>query len=249
MKFRTHHTRLAPEAFFCGSALGGYKIAEFCSHFIHTCAPSVPASGWRLETEEKTDKKKSDFYFFYVAKKILTEKIMCPRAPVLPSVMTDVEQSSPENFPLNFAVPPPIMRDRNRSKMNAPAAFSIRLAIFVLAAALSLASVQAAPGRSGQISHVVLFWLKRPGNVDDQNVLLRAARSFRRIKGVSDVRVGRSLPVARPVEQSFDIGLVITFKDAGALKKFERNQRHQQVVEAALRPLVRRYIVYNFSNE
>ena len=107
----------------------------------------------------------------------------------------------------------------------------------------------AAPGRSGQISHVVLFWLKRPGNVDDQNVLLRAARSFRRIKGVSDVRVGRSLPVARPVEQSFDIGLVITFKDAGALKKFERNQRHQQVVEAALRPLVRRYIVYNFSNE
>ena len=159
--------------------------------------------------------------------------------------MTDVEQSSPENFPLNFAVPPPIMRDRNRSKMNPPPAFSIRLAIFVLAAALSLASVQAAPGRSGQISHVVLFWLKRPGNVDDQNVLIRAARSFRRIKGVSDVRVGRSLPV----EQSFDVGVVITFKDVRALKKFERNQRHQQVVEAALSPLVRRYIVYNFSNE
>ncbi|PYJ43384.1 MAG: hypothetical protein DME86_03085 [Verrucomicrobia bacterium] len=248
MKFRTHHTRLAPEAFFCGSALGGYKIAEFCSHFIHTCAPSVPASGWRLETEEKTDKKKSNFYFFTSRKKFLTEKIIGLLARFLLS-HDDLEQSSLEDFPLNFAVPPPIMRDRNCSKMNAPPAFSIRLAIFVLAAALSLASVQAAPGRSGQISHVVLFWLKRPGNVDDQNVLLRAARSFRRIKGVSDVRVGRSLPVARPVEQSFDIGLVITFKDAGALKKFERNQRHQQVVEAALRPLVRRYIVYNFSNE
>jgi hypothetical protein len=145
------------------------------------------------------------------------------------------------------------MRDRNGSKMSAAPAFSIRLAgwlaIFALVAALSLPSIEAGPRRSGQITHVVLFWLKRPGNVDDQNVLIRAARSFRRIKGVSDVWVGRSLPVERPVEQSFDVGVVITFKNAGALKKFERNQRHQQIIETALRPLVRRYIVYNFSSE
>jgi len=141
------------------------------------------------------------------------------------------------------------MRDGTRSKMNAAPAFSSRLAIFALIAAFSLAPVEAAPGRSGQITHVILFWLKRPGNVDDQNVLIRASRSFRRIKGVSDVRVGRSLPVEGPVDQSFDVGLVITFRDVRALKKFERNERHQQVVEAALRPLVRRYIVYNFGSE
>ena len=223
-------------------------------HTLFTAARALllPASGWRLETEEKTDKKKSNFYFFTSHKKFLTEKIIGLLARFLLS-HDDLEQSSLEDFPLNFAVPPPIMRDRNCSKMNAPPAFSIRLAswpaIFALVAALSLVSVEAAPGRSGQITHVVLFWLKRPGNVDDQNVLIRASRSFRRIKGVSDVRIGRSLPVERPVEQSFDVGIVITFKDVRALKKFERNQRHQQVVEAALRPLVRRYIVYNFSNE
>src|SRR6266404_9435068 len=118
--------------------------------------------------------------------------------------MMDLEQSSPENFPLNFAVPPPIMRDRNGSKMSAAPAFSIRLAswltIFALAAVLSR-SIEAAPRRNGQITHVVLFWLKRPGNVDDQNVLIRAVRSFRRMKGISEVRVGRSFPVERPVEQ------------------------------------------------
>ena len=223
-------------------------------HTLFTAARALllPASGWRLETEEKTDKKKSNFYFFTSHKKFLTEKIIGLLARFLLS-HDDLEQSSLEDFPLNFAVPPPIMRDRNCSKMNAPPAFSVRLAswlaIFALVAALSLVSVEAAPGRSGQITHVVLFWLKRPGNVDDQNVLIRASRSFRRIKGVSDLRVGRSLPVERPVEQSFDVGIVITFKDVRALKKFERNQRHQQVVEAALRPLVRRYIVYNFSNE
>jgi len=145
------------------------------------------------------------------------------------------------------------MRDGNDSKMITASAFSVRLArwlaIFALGAALSLPSVEAFPARSGQITHVVLFWLKRPGNTNDQNVLIRASRSFRRIKGVSNVRVGRSLPVERPVEQPFDVGVVITFKDAGALKKFERNQRHQQLVETALRPLLRRYIIYNFSNE
>jgi len=145
------------------------------------------------------------------------------------------------------------MRDGNDSKMSNSSAFSIRLTgwitIFALAAAASPPSVEAAPGRGGQITHVVLFWLKRPGNVDDQNVLIRASRSFRRLKGVTEVRVGRSLPVERPVEQPFDIGVVMTFKDVRALKKFETNQRHQQLMEAALRPLVRHYIVYNFSNE
>jgi hypothetical protein len=145
------------------------------------------------------------------------------------------------------------MRDGSDSKMSNSSAFSIRLTgwitIFALAAAASPPSVEAAPGRGGQITHVVLFWLKRPGNVDDQNILIRAARSFRRMKGVTNVRVGSSLSVERAVEQPFDVGVVITFKDARALKKFERDQRHQQLVEAVLRPLVRRYIVYNFSNE
>jgi len=212
----------------------------------------LPASGWRLETEEKTDKKKSEFYFSRRAKKFLTEKTICSLACFCPR-QRRARTKSAENFPLDFAVPAPILRDGNDSKMSATSGFFARrpnrLTIFALAAALVLPSVQAAPARGGQITHVVLFWLKRPGNVDDQNVLIRASRSFRRMKGVTEVCVGRSLPVERPVEQPFDIGVVMTFKDVRALKKFETNQRHQQLVEAALRPLVRRYIVYNFSNE
>jgi hypothetical protein len=145
------------------------------------------------------------------------------------------------------------MRDGNDSKMSAPSAFSIRLtswvAIVALATVLPPWSVEATPARSGQMTHVVLFWPKRPGNLGVQNLLIRAAQSFRRMKGVTAVHVGSSLPVERAVEQPFDVGVVITFKDARALKKFERDRRHQQLVEAVLRPLVRRYIVYNFSNE
>src|SRR4030095_5585297 len=97
----------------------------------------------------------------------------------------------------------------------------MRVALFLTCIALSLApaGAQAIATRSGQVTHVMLFWLKRPGNVDDQNYLLRALRRLRRARGVNDMHVGRSLAVDRPsVEQSFDLGVVMTFRDREAFE-------------------------------
>ncbi len=136
--------------------------------------------------------------------------------------------------------------------MNFLIVFRLRVAMFLTCIALSFASTgaQAAATRSGQVTHVILFWLKRPGNVDDQNFLRRALRTLRRARGVNDIRVGRPLLVDRPsVEQSFDLGVVMTFRDREALEKFERDPRREQAIDAMLRPLVRQYTVYNFVNE
>jgi hypothetical protein len=43
-------------------------------HTLFTSLPSRPASGLRLETARNLDKKKSEFYFLSLSKKILTEK-------------------------------------------------------------------------------------------------------------------------------------------------------------------------------
>jgi hypothetical protein len=125
-----------------------------------------------------------------------------------------------------------------------PLFFRMRAAIFLswVALILSIASpcAQAAAARSGQVTHVMLFWLKRPGNIDDQNFLLRALRTLRRARGVCVVRAGRPLPLDRPgLEQSFDLGVVMTFRDREALEKFERDQRREQALDATLLPLVR----------
>jgi len=128
----------------------------------------------------------------------------------------------------------------------------MRVPIFLICLAVSLSSsnAQAANARSGQITHVMLFWLKRPGNADDQNVLLRALRTLRRFRGVNDMRVGRALPVERPgLVQSFDLGVVVIFRDREALEKFEHDPRRGGALDAMLQPLVRRYTVYNFANE
>src|SRR5437660_12549634 len=80
------------------------------------------------------------------------------------------------------------------------------ISLCCIAFSLTSTGAQAAPARSGQVTHVMLFWLKRPGNVDDQNLLLRALRTLRRVRGVNDVRVGRPLPVARPdLARSFNL--------------------------------------------
>jgi hypothetical protein len=130
--------------------------------------------------------------------------------------------------------------------------FRMRVPIFLIGLGLSVSSsnAQAANARSGQVTNVMLFWLKRPGNMDDQNVLVRGLRTLRRVRGVNDVRVGRPLPVDRPgLEQSFDLGVVVIFRDREALERFEHDPRRGGALDAMLQPLVRRYVIYNFANE
>jgi hypothetical protein len=136
--------------------------------------------------------------------------------------------------------------------MNFSFVLRMRGAMFLIWIALALVptGAQAAAARSGQVTQVMLFWLKRPGNVDDQNYLLRALRTLRRARGVSEVRFGRPLPMYRPsLDESFDLGVVVIFRDREALEKFQRDQQPEKAIDAMLRPLVRRYTVYNFVNE
>src|SRR5438874_13715166 len=114
----------------------------------------------------------------------------------------------------------------------------MRIAMFLTCIAVSLAptGAQAVAVRSGQVTRVMLFWLKRPGNVDDQNFLRRALRTLRRVRGVNDMRIGRPLSVDRPVaEQSFDLGVVMTFRSREPLEKFERHPRLEQALDLVLR--------------
>jgi hypothetical protein len=49
-------------------------FCQTCSHLIHTRLPFVPAAGLRLEIDFNCDKEKSELYFSFSVKKILTEK-------------------------------------------------------------------------------------------------------------------------------------------------------------------------------
>lgn len=104
------------------------------------------------------------------------------------------------------------------------------------------------PAPAPTVTHVVLMWLKHPGSGTDRAQLIRAAHSLRMIPGVLRVETSRVVPALPPgVEHNFDLGVVITFRDRVALQRYEKDPRHLEAMRRYLRPLVRRYEVYNLS--
>jgi hypothetical protein len=99
-------------------------------------------------------------------------------------------------------------------------------------------------------SHVVVCWLKGPGNADARQQLIERSKSFAQIPGVRSVAVGTPLPSTRPVvDSSFDVAVVMTFENEQALRAYDDNPIHKQAVREVLQPLVQRFIVYDFKNE
>lgn len=122
-------------------------------------------------------------------------------------------------------------------------------ATLAICASTLLSACLTAPSASPTVNHVVLMWLKHPGRSADRAQLIRAARSLRMIPGVLRVQVGGVVPSVSPhPPRDFDLGVVITFRDRAALQRYQQDPRHIEAMRRYLRPLVRRYEVYNLSD-
>ena len=120
------------------------------------------------------------------------------------------------------------------------------LAGLTICSAVFFAACSTTPVPSPRVIRVVLVWLKHPGNSVDRAQLVRAAHSLRMIPGVIRVETGRPVPTLGPdVDRSFDLGVLITFRDRAALRRYEKDPRDLEAMRRYLRPLVRRYEVFN----
>ena len=136
-------------------------------------------------------------------------------------------------------------QDRESARPLAP---QDRMLLERLVAAAQHAQTQPAIHRpAGGVTHVVLVWLKRPGDPDARAALLDAAHQLRTIPGVVDVQTGTALPSTRPVvDSSYDVGMVITFTDVRALQSYATHPIHLKLVEEVLKPNADHYKVYDF---
>lgn len=95
--------------------------------------------------------------------------------------------------------------------------------------------------------HVVVCWLKNPGNADERAALIRESKGLGEIPGVLHVSAGTVLPSTRPaVDSSFDVAIVMTFKDEASLAEYASHPKHLAAVERTLKPLVAKYVVYDY---
>jgi hypothetical protein len=104
------------------------------------------------------------------------------------------------------------------------------------------------PAPPPSVTQVILLWLKHPNRQADRDQIARNAHSLRMIPGVRQVETGRAVPALPPgFDPSFDLAVVITFRDRAALQRYRKDPRHLEIMRHYLRPLVRRYEIYNLS--
>jgi hypothetical protein len=102
-------------------------------------------------------------------------------------------------------------------------------------------------GATGQVHHVVICWLKQPGDSAARSRLVEVSRSFASLPGVLQVTAGAVLPSDRGiVDSSFDVAIVMTFANRQALADYLESPRHRQATHEVLRPLTSKVIVYDF---
>lgn len=126
----------------------------------------------------------------------------------------------------------------------------IAMAAFLLAA-LPLAAVRGAPpetktGTVHGIRHVVLCWLVQPGDATQAQKLIDTSLELGAIPGVDAIVAGTALPSDRAiVDDSFDVGVVMEFRDAAALNAYLGHPEHLRRVKNVLEPLCGRVQVYD----
>ena len=101
--------------------------------------------------------------------------------------------------------------------------------------------------REQALSHVVLCWLKEPGNTEHLNQIIEVSKTFTKIPGVLDVRVGKVIESNRSiVDDSFDVGILVVVLDAKRLQEYLDHPIHQNAKRDVLLPLVEKVLVYDF---
>ncbi|HEY1583039.1 MAG TPA: Dabb family protein [Chthoniobacterales bacterium] len=125
----------------------------------------------------------------------------------------------------------------------------VALAALALSSLMGLGGCATPPPPGPNVTHVVLLWLKHPQRTADRARLIRTAHSLRMIPGVLRVEAGRAVPPVGPhAPRDFDLGVVVTFRDRAALERYEKDPSHAEAMQQYLRPLVRRYEVYNLGD-
>ena len=98
-----------------------------------------------------------------------------------------------------------------------------------------------------KVHHVVLCWLKDSGNASQRRRIMEASRSFGKIPGVLDVRVGEVLESNRKiVDDSFDVAITLSFADTRSLTEYLAHPVHQKARDEILLPIIKKIVVYDF---
>ena len=125
---------------------------------------------------------------------------------------------------------------------------SLLKSFFILS--LLVTSFNSHAAEDKRVSHVVVVWLKEPGNMQMRDKFIQASRQLETLPGVVSRHVSAVIPSERPkVDDTFDVAVTVTFESRKALKNYMKSKKHKKMLHDDLKPLVNRIVVYNFGGQ
>ena len=108
--------------------------------------------------------------------------------------------------------------------------------------------VNSAMCEAGGIKHVVLCWLKDASKPANLEAVMEASRQLETIALINDIAVGRPVASERDiVDDSFDVGLVVDFRNQQDLEQYLIHGEHVRRVKEVLAPQCQRIQVYDIA--
>lgn len=97
------------------------------------------------------------------------------------------------------------------------------------------------------VEHIVLLWLKQPGNQQHRQQLIDASKTLKAIALIEQLKIGAVLHSDRAiVDDSFDLGLIMTFTSSANMQQYLQHPLHISIVKEKIKPLVAKIVVYDF---
>lgn len=122
--------------------------------------------------------------------------------------------------------------------------------VAVFLALTSLGGFAHDPPKPPGIVHVVVVWLKEPGNAEHRQQIIAGSKQLKEIPGVLDLRVGKVVPSEREVvDSSYDVAIYLRFANAEDLQAYLVHPIHKAAVKDVFVPIMDRYKVYDFTAE
>ena len=122
-----------------------------------------------------------------------------------------------------------------------------RSLLTIIISVLCAFQIQTSPAASNEtIEHIVIIWLKQPGNIHAQDTVIKASQALKTIPGVISLKSGKAVPSQRTiVDSSYDVALIISLTNKAALDAYLVHPTHRKLLEEILQPLVDRIRVYD----
>ena len=121
------------------------------------------------------------------------------------------------------------------------------LIALVLPILLLATSCKECPHGAPKVHHVILVWFKAglpPGEI---NLIKEETLKLKEIEQLLSVSVGEAIESERPiVDDSFDLGIHMTFESVDSMNQYLVDERHKSFVEKYIKGKVKKIVVYDF---